>query len=116
MNRMLLAAVVVAVTGGGAPAQLGKASRSFDKVVKKVDATFEPAAAKRGETVTWKVTVEIEKGWHTYPTRQTDPNAQTIVNKIVPKIGPVVFAPATLVEPSDVKTKAEADVKELRYY
>jgi thiol:disulfide interchange protein len=117
MNRMLLAAFVAAVTAGGAFAQPGRSARSFDKVVKKVEATFEPATAKRGETITWKLTVEVADGWHTYPTKQTDPAAQTNVNKITPPtVGSAVFVPNTLVEPAGAKTKAEADVKELRYY
>src|SRR5689334_22199954 len=107
MNRMLLAAFVAAVTAGGAFAQPGRSARSFDKVVKKVEATFEPATAKRGETITWKLTVEVADGWHTYPTKQTDPAAQTNVNKITPPtVGSAVFVPNTLVEPAGAKTKA----------
>ena len=41
--------------------------RTFENVVSKVEAKFEPATAKRGETITWKLTVELAPGWHTYP-------------------------------------------------
>src|SRR5438128_6294810 len=41
--------------------------RTFENVVRKVEAKFEPATAKRGETITWKLTVELAPGWHTYP-------------------------------------------------
>src|SRR4051812_6349877 len=117
MNRMFLAAVAVAFAAGAVSAQPARADRGFDKVVKRVEATFEPATAKRGETVTWRVTVELAPNWHTYPTTQTDPAAKSIVNKFTPPTGgPVAFVPRTLVEPDKQLTKAEADVKELHYY
>src|SRR5689334_13822810 len=50
------------------------AAETFNQVVPKISATIEPATAKRGETVTWKLTVEIIPGWWTYPLRQVDPN------------------------------------------
>src|SRR5262249_51257212 len=43
-----------------------------------------PETAKRGETVTWRLTIELDKGWHTYPTQQSDSseNAQSQVTEI----------------------------------
>jgi len=65
---------------------------SFDDIVKKFDATVEPAKVKPGDTVTWKLTVDLLEGWHTYPTVQPDPNQSTFVTKITfPKIDGLTF-------------------------
>src|SRR5262245_31273473 len=49
------------------PLGQGGVPRTFEDVVHKVEAKFEPATAKLGETITWKLTVEHAPGWHTYP-------------------------------------------------
>src|SRR5213079_2502408 len=67
------------------------------KGVKKVEAAFEPAEAKPGQTVTLKITVELADGFHTYPTKQTDKNAAAMVNKIT------FPAPAGVIFVGDVK-------------
>jgi thiol:disulfide interchange protein len=115
MNRMLLAAVLVPLLATAARAQ---GQRTFDKVVKRVEATVEPATAKRGETVTWKLTVELAPGWHTYPTTQPDPAAQSYVNKITPPKGGAAVFVGTLAEPANPIKKADPvlNIKELRYY
>jgi thiol:disulfide interchange protein len=116
MNRMLLATLLLPLVAATAPAQVGNNQRRFDNVVKRVDATIEPATAKRGETVTWKLTVELAPGWHTYPTDQPDAGAKSYVNKITaPAGGSVVFV-GPLVEPAKPIKKTEDNIKELRYY
>jgi len=68
------------------------ADKGFDKAVSKVTATFHPAEAKPGQTVTLKLTVELMPGYHTYPLGQTDPKAKSMVNKVTfPAAGAVVF-------------------------
>lgn len=89
---------------------------SFEEVVHKVEATITPTTARRGETVVWKVTVELKPGWHTYPLKQVDPNALDNVNKIqFPKKGELV--PVGLFKEPPFRTKPEPmlDIKELRY-
>jgi hypothetical protein len=76
----------------------------------KITGSFEPSEAKPGQTVTLKIKVDIEKGWHTYPTVQEDKAAAFQVNKIAfePK-NPVVFV-ENVVEPPNPTIKAEADL------
>lgn len=65
---------------------------TFNDIVKKLDATIEPAKVKPGDTVTWKLTIDLLEGWHTYPTVQPDPNQSTFVTKITfPKIDGLSF-------------------------
>lgn len=75
----------------------------FKDVVKKTEAKVEPIKVKRGQTATWSFTVEILDGWHTYPTTQTDPNADAYQNKIkFPTDAGVVFV-GKLEEPKSVE-------------
>jgi|SRR5579883_1593468 len=88
------------------------------KGVKKVEATFDPAEAKPGQTVTLKLTVELADGFHTYPTRQSDKNAAEMVNKIVfPDVPGLVFV-GEVKDPADPTTKAEPElgIKALKTY
>jgi hypothetical protein len=55
----------------------------YAKAVKKLEASVEPAEAKAGQTVTVKLMLELVDGYHTYPTKQVDPNAANFVNKLV---------------------------------
>src|SRR5262245_48913041 len=67
-------------------------SKSFLKAVPRAWTSFEPATAKRGHTITWRLTVELAPGWHTYPLKQVDPKAQDNVTTITfPANGDVVF-------------------------
>jgi len=89
----------------------------YDRAVKKVEATFEPAEAKPGDTVTLKLTVHLTEGFHTYPTRQPDKAAEAMVNTIkFPDAGAVEFV-GDVLDPKEYKTKAEPElgIKELRY-
>ena len=90
----------------------------YEKAVSKVEARFEPAAAKPGETVTYTVTVELNPGYTTYPTAQPDAAAAGMVNEFkFPTSGPVVFV-GDVADPAGHKAKSEPDlgIKELRYY
>ena len=90
----------------------------WDKAVKKVEATFDPAEAKPGQTVTLKLTVELHDGYYTYPTRQEDKHAEAMINRLVfPEAGALVFVDET-VDPLDYLTKAEPllGIRDLRYY
>lgn len=83
--------------------------------VKKVEASFEPKAAKPGETVTLKITVELADGYHTYPVTQPAPEAKFSANGLTfPKDGPVVFVGET-VDPVGGKTKKVEDYDLLTY-
>ena len=90
----------------------------YEKAVAKLDARFEPADAKPGQTVTYTLTVELNPGFTTYPTVQPDGQAAGMVNTLTfPESGPAVFV-GDVIDPAGFKTKAEPDVgiKEVRYY
>jgi thiol:disulfide interchange protein DsbD len=61
---------------------LGKKSEVPPKDRLKVSAVFEPAEAQRGGTATLKVTLAPAPGYHTYPTKQADPKADSFVTSI----------------------------------
>lgn len=109
---MAVAALLAAAPGSA------NAQKWYEKAVKKVEARFTPAEAKPGETVTLTLTVELNDGYHTYPTAQPDPKAESMVNVLkFPAPGAVVFVGDTH-DPKGFATKAEPDVgiTELRYY
>jgi DsbC/DsbD-like thiol-disulfide interchange protein len=90
----------------------------YEKAVKKVEATFEPAEAKPGQTVTFKLKVELHEGYLTYPLVQPDKGAAGQVNKIVfPEPGNVIFVGEAF-DPKNPKVKMEQllGINELHYY
>ncbi len=92
------------------PASPASAQKWYEKAVKKVEAKFSPAEAKPGQTVTFTVTIELNDGFHTYPTVQADKQAAAMVNEIkFPKADTVIFVGKTE-DPKDAKTKAEPDL------
>jgi hypothetical protein len=90
----------------------------YAKAVKSVEASFDPAEAKPGQTVTFKVTVTLNDGYYTYPLKQPEKNAKGMVNKIAfPKPGSVIFV-GDAKDPDGFDTKSEPllDITELRTY
>jgi len=86
--------------------------------VKSVEAKFEPAEAKPGQLVTFKLIVVLEDGYHTYPLLQPDKQAASMVNKIdFPEPAGVVFVGDAL-DPAEPKSKAEPvlGIEEMLYY
>ena len=63
-----------------AAAQLGR--RPGTQGVARVEAAFDPAEAKPGQTVTFTLTVQLNDGYHTYPLEQDDKAAAGQVNKL----------------------------------
>ncbi len=92
MNRIRLAVPVLLAFAALAPAESPKVKNA----IKKVEAVFEPASAKPGQTVALKIIVQLADGYHTYPVVQPSPEAKYSANSIVfPKDGPVVFVGQT---------------------
>jgi len=118
LNWMLaLPCVLILAAAPGQPAAAQKGGGWFDKAVKKVEAKFEPAEAKPGQTVTFKLVVDLNDGYHTYPTTQPDKMASSMVNTIkFPAPSDVIFV-GPVIDPKDFDTKAEPelDIKELRF-
>src|SRR4051794_355075 len=119
MKHFLLPALLPLLAVTPACAQFGVGGpRDFDSVVRKIEATIEPATAKRGETVTWRLKIELAPGWHTYPTKQPEAAASSYVNKVTPpKKGDAIFV-GSLTEPANpIKHPvAEEKIKALEYY
>ena len=112
-----LALALVAASLPAAPGAPAAGQKLYEKAVKKVEVSFTPAEAKPGQTVTFTLTVELNDGYHTYPTVQTDKMAAAMVNEVkFPESGAVIFV-GELEDPKDTKTKAEPDlgIAELRY-
>jgi len=96
----------------------GARAEDWKEAVKKIDGVFEPAEAHPGQTVTLKVDVQLDQYWYTYPTKQTDPEAKTYVNRfLLPDPGELIFI-GPVEDPLNVKTKSVTSLKisELRYY
>jgi hypothetical protein len=118
-KRILAFAVPLALVLAAGPDRpaAGAPQKWYEKAVKKVEAKFDPAEARPGQTVTVKVTIELNDGYHTYPTAQPDPAAAGMANSFkFPKDGPVIFVGPTA-DPKEFETKAEPElgIKELRY-
>jgi hypothetical protein len=111
----LLTAVAVASLPGRPAAAQGKADW-YARAVKKVEAHFEPAEAKPGQTVTFKLTVDLNDGYYTYPTAQPDRAASGMTNQLkFPDPGAVVFVGGVTDPPIfDVKSEPDLGIKELR--
>jgi len=79
----------------------------YEKAVKGVAATFDPAEAKPGQTVTFTLSVALNDGYHTYPTVQPDKAAANFVNGITfPEAGVVIFV-GPIADPAKFEEKAE---------
>jgi hypothetical protein len=105
MNRFALSLGIGLLFAGLSFAQAGK----VNDAIQKVEAAFEPAEAKAGQTVTLKITVKLADGYHTYPLVQQAPEAKYSTNTITfPKDGPVVFVGETI-DPIDAKAKKVDD-------
>lgn len=94
------------------------AVEKLPKGVEKVEATVEPASAKPGEVVTFKLTVTLADGYHTYPLMQSDKLAGDMVNKIdFPGAGSVIFV-GDSIDPPGAETKAEPllGIKAMKVY
>jgi hypothetical protein len=116
MFAAAVALILAVVPEQSASGQEKKKPAWFVKAVKKVEAKFDPAEAKPGQTVTFKLIVDLNDGYHTYPTVQPDPGAENFVNMIrYPVAGNVVFVGKTI-DPKDYDTKEEPvlKIKELR--
>jgi len=99
------------------PAQSLTQQDWFTKAVKNVTASFEPAEAKPGQTVTFRLTVDLNDGYITYPLVQADKAAASNVNTLLfPAAGAVIFV-GEASDPPKLPTKAEpiVGITEMRY-
>lgn len=108
--RHLIAAGILAMVS-----VLPVAAQGAKEAIKKIEAEFEPAQAKPGETVLLKLRVELQEGYYTYPVFQPDDGAKFSTNKITfPTEGSIIYV-ADVYDPVDPKSKKEGEI-ELLYY
>ena len=121
---LVLGASLVSAAGIPRPSVPSPASSSamtaqkwFEKAVRRLEASFTPAQARRGQTVTFTLTIQLQEGYYTYPTRQSDPQAAALVNDLrFPEPQEVIFV-GPVEDPKTVQVKAEpqAGIPSLRY-
>ena len=92
----------------------------YAKSVKSLELTVIPAEAKPGQTVTVRLTLELNEKYHTYPLAQPDPRASDQINKLnFPDADPngLIFV-GTVKEPENPTKKAEPalGIKEMYLY
>ena len=89
----------------------------YAKAVQSVELTVDPPQAKPGQVVTLKLTVKLNDGFHTYPTRQKEKPAAGMVNKITfpDDVPGLLFVGETKdPEKADVKAEPELGIQELK--
>ena len=91
---------------------------ALPKGVEKIEATIEPAEAKPGQVVTFKLTVTLASGFHTYPLVQPDKQAEGMVNKLeFPPAGALIFVGEALDQPlAESKSEPLLGIKSMLYY
>lgn len=92
----------------------------YTKAVKSVDMKIVPAEAKPGQTVTVRITIDLNDPYHTYPIVQPDPKAADQVNSItLPEPNPMglIFV-GKIKDPANPEKKAEPllGIKEMFLY
>jgi hypothetical protein len=117
-TRLVALALPFAAVLAAAPGRTDAAAQKwYEKAVKGVSATFDPAEAKPGQTVTFKLTVELNDGYYTYPLAQPEKAAAAFVNTLTfPAPGDVIFV-GSAADPDKLPSRAELEqgIKELRY-
>ena len=89
MTRIALLLLTCLAFGSLPPA--ARARLSWQAAVQKVDAVIEPADARPGQTVTYKLIVKLNPGYHTYPTVQPDPKVTSHNTIKLPDAGDLIF-------------------------
>src|SRR5262245_19865670 len=84
------------------------ASLTFESAVQSIEGKIEPAEARPGQTVTYKLIIKLNPGHHTYPTVQPDKSEQASSNRIqLPDPGDLLFV-EPVKDPEGLQTKPGA--------
>jgi thiol:disulfide interchange protein DsbD len=90
---------------------------SFATAHKKIEARFEPAQARRGETVKLIIRVELSEGVHTYPTVQPFPGEDPPINELTLSNTADLIVVGKLKEPANgVEKTDDKGFKRHEYY
>ena len=88
---------------------------NFENAVQSIQGSIEPAEARPGQTVTYKVTVRLNPEWYTYPTEQLDGDfKQSRTTLKLPASSDLIFV-ERLTDPPDFKTKMSSSGSYLYY-
>lgn len=96
-------------------ASVGVVSAEPKDAFQTATATFEPAEAKPGQTVSLKIKITLGKGYHTYAAIQPSPAHRFNVNKFTFPSDAGVIPVGEIIDPIDPKSKKDDD-GELLYY
>lgn len=90
---------------------------SHEDAIQALTATFEPAQAKPGETVTLRVNLVLNQGWYTYPIVQADSQVSSKSKFTTPKSDELVFV-GGIIDPPNPKEKSVPDLgwDRVQYY
>lgn len=114
MKRITLS-LFLALFAAISPAFAGKLS--YATAVESIEGKVEPAEARPGQTVTYKLIVKLTPGHHTYPTFQPDPSEQSSRNLIeLPEPGDLIFVePVKDPDGAHIKPGAKPGSQQLYY-
>jgi len=89
---------------------------TFETAVESIEAKIEPAEAKAGQTVKYKLTIKLFPNHWTYPVVQNNPKEKLTVNKFqLPPNGELIFV-EPITDPENSHTKPAPAGGELLYY
>jgi thiol:disulfide interchange protein DsbD len=94
LRRTALAIVLAALVWQTSPLALAGSqppNDEFKTAIPSIKASFEPPTARPGQKVIWKLTMDVAPGWHTYPTKQPDPNEASKNEFFFPTLKDAVF-------------------------
>jgi thiol:disulfide interchange protein len=89
MKRFVILSVFSLVCGFHS--NVAHAELTWESAVESVKSVIEPADARPGQTVTFKLIVKLTPGHHTYPTVQPDPKASSHNTIKLPSTGDLIF-------------------------
>lgn len=112
MKRLSLLSVTLLALGTS-PALAQKLT--FDTAVESVRAEIEPAKAKPGQTVTYRLIVKLTPGHHTYPTVQPDKKVTARNTIQLPDPGDLIFVEPVADPPGGKKKPAGGGGTETYY-
>jgi thiol:disulfide interchange protein DsbD len=111
MRSLLVLPVLLTVAASQGYSQ----RQSFQDAVKSIRASIEPAEAKPGQTVTYRLVVELNEPYYTHPVKQPDPKVAASRNEIeLPPPGDLIFV-EPVSDPANPKTKTSS-IGTLAYY
>jgi thiol:disulfide interchange protein len=111
MKRLALL-FIAGLLSAMSPARAG--DLSWETAVESIKGTIEPAEAKPGQTVTYKLAIKLTPGHHTYPTVQTNPQSTSKNTIELPKTGDLIFV-EPVSDPPDFTIVNGADGPQAEY-